>query len=55
MNGKKIWKSLLGENYLLGKTVHFSVKNRANNADTWRFIQQLLQHLYRTANSIDMI
>ena len=32
---KKIWKSLLGEKYLLGKPVHFSVKNIANNADTW--------------------
>ena len=27
-------KSLLGENYLLRKLVHFSVKNTANNADT---------------------
>ena len=34
MNGKKIWKSLLGEKYLLGKSVHFSVKNTANNTDT---------------------
>ena len=39
MNRKKIWKSLLGEKYLLGKPVHFSVKNTANNADTWGFIQ----------------
>ena len=52
MNGKKIWKSRLGENYLLGKPVHFSVKNTANNADTWGFIQQIFQHLYWTANSI---
>ena len=33
MNGKKIWKSLLGEKHLLGKHVHFSVKNTVNNAD----------------------
>ena len=52
MKGKKIWKSLLGEKHLLGKSVHFSVKNTANNADTWGFIQQYFQHLYRTANSI---
>ena len=52
MNGKKIWKSLLGEKHLLGKPVHFSVKNTSNNADTWGFIQQFFQHLYRTANSI---
>ena len=31
---EKNWKSLLGEKYLLGKPVHFSVKNTANNADT---------------------
>ena len=49
---KMIWKSLLGEKHLLGKPVHFSVKNTANNADTWGFIQQFFQHLYRTANSI---
>ena len=49
----KIWKSLLGEKYLLGKTFHFSVKKTVNNADTWGFVQQFLQHLYRTANSID--
>ena len=48
---KKIRKSLLGEKYLLGKPVHFSVKNTANNADTWGFIQQFVQHLYRTTNS----
>ena len=30
---KKIWKSLLGEKYLLGKPIHFFVKNTANNAD----------------------
>ena len=52
MNGKKIWKSLLDEKYRLGKPVHFSTKNTANKADTWGFIQQFLQHLYRTANSI---
>ena len=52
MNGKKNWKSLSGENYLLGKPVHFSVKNTANNADTWGFIPLFFQHLYRTANSI---
>ena len=34
MNGKKIWKSLLGKNYHFGKPVHFSIKNTANNADT---------------------
>ena len=51
MNGKKIWMSLLGENHLLGKPVHFSVKNTANNADTWGFIRQFFQHLCRTANS----
>ena len=39
MNGKKEWKSLLDENYLLGKLVHFSIKNTANNADTWGFIR----------------
>ena len=49
---KKIWKSLLGQKHLLGKSVHFSIKNTANNADTWEFIQQFFQHLYRTANSI---
>ena len=38
--------------HLFGKPVHFSVKNTANNADTWGFIQQYFQHLYRTANSI---
>ena len=48
---KKIWKSLLGEKHLLGKPVHFSVKNTANNVDTWKFIQQIFQHLYRTVNS----
>ena len=52
MNGQKIWKSLFGEKYLLGKPVHFSVNNTANNADTWGLIQQFFQHLYRTANSI---
>ena len=49
---KKNWKSLLGEKYLLGKPVHFSVKNTANNADTGGFIQQFFQHLYKTTNSI---
>ena len=49
---KKIWKSLLGEKHLLGKPVHFSVKNTVNNADTWELIQQFFQHLYHTANSI---
>ena len=40
MNGKKkIWKNLLDENCLLGKPVHFSIKNTVNNADSWRFIQ----------------
>ena len=53
MNGKNDWKSLLGENYLLEKPVHFSVKNTANNADTWGFTQQFFQHMYRTTNSID--
>ena len=52
MNGKKIWKSLLGEKHLLEKPVHFSVKNIANHTDTWGFIHQFLQHSYRTANSI---
>ena len=51
MDGKKIWKSLLGEKHLLGKPFHFSIKNTANNADTWGFIQQFFQLLYRTANS----
>ena len=37
MNGKNIWKSLFGENHLLGKPVHFSVKNTVNNADTREF------------------
>ena len=32
--------------------VHFSVKNTANNADTWGFIHEFLQHLYRTAKSL---
>ena len=49
---KKIWKSLLGEKNLLGKPAHFSIKNTANNADTWGFLQQIFQHLYRTVNSI---
>ena len=49
---KKIWKSLLGKKYLLGKPVHFSVKNTVNNVDTWRLIQLFFQHLYRTVNSI---
>ena len=49
---KKIWKSLLGKKYLLGKPVPFSVKYTVNNADTWRFIQQFFQYLYRTTNSI---
>ena len=35
MNEKKIWKSLLGEKYLLVIPVDFSVKNIANNADTF--------------------
>ena len=48
---KKIWKSLLGEKRLLGKPVHFSVKNIANNTDAWGLTQQLFRHLYRTANS----
>ena len=52
MNGKKIWMSLLGEKHLLGKPVHFSIKNTANNADIWWFIQQFFQHSYRTANSV---
>ena len=52
MNGKKIWKSFLGEKYLLGKPVHFSVKNTANNADTRGFIQQFFLHLYWTADLI---
>ena len=39
MNGKKIWKSPFGEKYLEGKPVHFSIKNTANNTDTWGFIQ----------------
>ena len=38
MKGKKILKSLLGKKHLLGKPVHFSVKNTVNNADTWGFI-----------------
>ena len=49
---KKIWKSFLGEKYLSRKPVHFSIKNTANNADNWGFIQQFFQHLYWTANSI---
>ena len=48
---KKTWKSLFGKKYLFAKPVHFSVKNIANNADTWGFIQQFFQHLYWTANS----
>ena len=47
MNGKKIWKCFLGKKYLLGKPGYF-FKNKVNNADTWKFIQDL----YRTANSI---
>ena len=35
---KMIWKSLLGEKYLLGKSVYFSVKNTVNKTDTWGFI-----------------
>ena len=49
---KKIWKSLLGEKHLLGKPVHFFIKNTANNANTWGFIQQFFQYLYWAANSI---
>ena len=49
---KKIWKSLFGEKHLFGKLVHVSVKNTANNADTWGFIQQFFQYLYRTAYSV---
>ena len=49
---KKNWKSLLGKKHLLGKPVHFAIKNTANNADTWGFIHQFFQHLYKTANSI---
>ena len=49
---KRIWKSLLDEKHLLGKLVQFSIKNTANNADIWGFIQQLFRHLYKTANSI---
>ena len=45
MNGKKIRKSLLSEKHLLGKPIHFSVKNTANNADTCGFTQQFFQHL----------
>ena len=48
----KRFGSLLGEKYLLGKPVHFSVKNTVNDADTWGFIQQFFPHLYRTENSI---
>ena len=49
----KIKKSLLGEKHLLGKPVHFFLKNTTNNADIWGFIQQSFHHLYMTANSID--
>ena len=35
MNGKKIWKGLLGEKHLLGKLVYLFVKNTVNEADTW--------------------
>ena len=49
---KKDLEESLGEKYLSGKPVHFSVKNTANDADTWGFIQQFFQHLYWTANSI---
>ena len=49
---KKIWKSLLGEKHLLRKPIPFSVKNTANNANTWGFIHQFFQYLYRKANSI---
>ena len=49
---KKILKSFLGEKHLLGKPVQFSVKNTANNVDTWGFIQYFFQQLYRKANSI---
>ena len=38
MNGKKIWKILLDEKHLLGKPIPFSIKNTANNPDTWGFI-----------------
>ena len=52
MNCKElIWKSLLGEKHLLRKSIHFSVKNTANNVDIWGFIQQFFQLLYRWANS----
>ena len=52
MNGKKDSEESLRRKYLLGKPVHFSVMNKANNANTWGFIQQFFQHLNRTANSI---
>ena len=47
MNGKNDL-----EESLRRKPVYFSLKNTANNVDTWGFIQQFFQHLYRTANSI---
>ena len=52
---EKKWKSLLGENYLLRKPVHFSAKITANNAVTLRFIQRFLQHLYKIANPTVMV
>ena len=52
MNGKKFWKSLFGEKHFLGKPIHFTIKNTLNNVDTWGFILQFFQHLYRIANSI---
>ena len=39
---KKMWKSLLGEKYLLRKPVDFSVKNTANNVDTWGVYSAIL-------------
>ena len=49
---KKDLEESLRRKTSLGKTVHFFVKNTANNADTWGFIPQFFQHLYWTDNSI---
>ena len=35
---KKDWKESIRRKYLLEKPIHFSVKDAANNADTWGFI-----------------
>ena len=50
-----VWKKDMEESLRrktsLGKTCSLFRQETANNVDTWGFIQQFFQHLYRTANS----